>query len=338
MAVIAFLSSTTLWGLLYGLPLVSSFRWPVKHFLPFLVFLIPLAAPTFDRLLAWRPAVAWCALAATLAIPVGLPLSAQARRAPSPIELKQTIDAYAGDRLLAEADPKARIATFRTLGSTGFAPQLLSHNFATLFGFRQVGGYEPLMSQSTVETTVATDFATFNVVPERVDRDPFQRLGQWGAASLLAPTDLRLRQHLPATGVVRLVASNGGLDLYRNLLARPIVENLTLGTSLDATFTTNRIRFQAGGDGAAVRVAVAPLAGWSWTLNGQSMGRPDEHPEGGFVVGIPPGSHDIELHYRTPRLALGLIVGACGWLALLGAVLGSRVASRRHAGRPAPST
>lgn len=323
-ACLAFLSTTTLWGLLYGLPLVSSFRWPVKHYLPFLVFLIPLGAPAFDRLLERRPAVAWTVLAATLAIPVLLPWSELARRAPSPIALQQPIDIYAGDRLLAEADADARVASFRTLGSTGFAPQLLTHNFATLFGFRQVGGYEPLMSRRAVETTVATDFATFNVVPETVDRDRFRRLGLWGAATVLAPTDPRLRQKLPATGAARLAASNGGLDLYRNLLARPIVENLALGRGLDATYTTNRVRFQVDGDGAAVRVAVTPLPGWSWTLDGESMGRPDEHPAGGFVVGVPPGRHQVRLRYRTPRLDLGLAVGALGWLALLTGALISR--------------
>ncbi|MDA8018632.1 MAG: hypothetical protein MPN21_14420 [Thermoanaerobaculia bacterium] len=323
-AALAFLSTTAWWGILYGLPVVSSFRWPIKHFLPFLYYLIPLAAVGFDRLLAQRRRTAVAFLGVTLAIPLWITHIPEARAAISPITLKEPLHVYRDDRLLGEANPSGRFATFRTLGSTAFAPQLLTHNFATMFGFRHVGGYEPLMSQTAVATSVATDFATFNVVPETVSRDIFQRLAEWGVSDVLAPTDPRLRQHLPATGAVRLSASNGGIDLYRNLLARPIIENLTTQEAIEGTFTTNSVRFEVSGQGTAVRLALLPLPGWSASVDGAASGRPREHPDGGFVVGVPPGRHHVELRYSTPFLTLGIVVGSLSWIAALVSLLRRR--------------
>lgn len=323
-AALAFLSTTTLWGVLYGLPVISSFRWPIKHYLPFLVLLLPTAVPAFEHLRQRRPRTAVAALLAALVVPLALPLDPQARSAPSPIRLAHALEVYETDRLLAEGDANGRFATVRTLGSTAFAPQLLTHNFATLFGFRQVGGYEPLMSRSAVETQVATDFATFHVVPEQVGPEFFQRLGRWGVSDVLAPTDPRLRGSLPASGAARLAASNGGIDLYENLVARPIVEDLGTGEALETTQTANRIRFRTEGPGRAVRLALTPLPGWTWSLDGREAGRPDEHPDGGFVVGIPPGNHEVELRYRTPRLQAGMTLGAAGWLVVLASFLRRR--------------
>ncbi|NOK18051.1 YfhO family protein [Corallococcus carmarthensis] len=47
------------------------------------------------------------------------------------------------------------------------------------------------------------------------------------------------------------------------------------------------------------------------------------------AVAVPAGRHVVALHYRTPGLTAGLVVGALAWLGLLAACLARRLAARR---------
>lgn len=47
------------------------------------------------------------------------------------------------------------------------------------------------------------------------------------------------------------------------------------------------------------------------------------------AVAVPAGHHRVELHYRTPGLNAGLLVGAAAWLGLLAACVGRRLQERR---------
>ncbi|GMU09723.1 YfhO family protein [Corallococcus caeni] len=84
---------------------------------------------------------------------------------------------------------------------------------------------------------------------------------------------------------------------------------------------------------AVVVVNDALQPGWRATVDGQDV---PILPANVAVraVAVPAGRHVVELHYRTPGLTAGLVVGAVAWLGLLLACLGTRFAPRRRQAAP----
>lgn len=329
---LALVSSTEAWGTVYGLPLLSSFRWPFKHFLFLWLYIVPAAALAVETLLIRRRTRSrsiwplWLLLGSALSAHPLLLLQQGDRASFGAVSLPEPIERYRLGPLVRLLDPHGRVAVFRGVGAERIlpakaAPSLLPFNWATLLGVYQFSGYEPLLSRESLRLTLDTKFGVLDADSANTSAHAFSHLGRWSVTDVLAPSRPGVRASIQSSGAVRLVTSHNGIDLYKTLVYRPLVERLdgsgTSGIS-NLEVRTNSIEFEVTSDIAApLRVAVTPLDGWTVYVDGKDAGPPDEYQDFGVVLHPPVGRHSIGLRYVEPRFAAGVALAALGAVLVL---------------------
>lgn len=349
LAGLALLASTSAWTRLYGLPLISSFRWPAKNFFFFVFGAVPAVAWTYERLFRARPRAALAALVLSLAGSVGLLGLPDARRSMGEATLAHPVEHY--ERHLAEACPEpGRIAALRVDGTLDaerwdeLAPYLAAYNYATLFGRHQIGGYEPMVSEMHYRLSAGMNY-TATLPLRRATPEVLRHLGSWGVTCVLVPdlpgVDAALadRAGVSRLGLSRLGVKNG-IAAYR-LDGAPVAAwkgpRGDVEGAVPFRWTASGLeldRVGGGGEEGLLRIAVAPMPRWSVELRGGSdpgsewsdvapTTRLD--PAAGLFVELPEGGVDLRLTYRDPLFAAGL------WVALLAvAVVGLGLVFRRR--------
>ncbi|MDA8016313.1 MAG: hypothetical protein MPN21_02595 [Thermoanaerobaculia bacterium] len=324
-AAIAIVASTKLWGLAYGLPLISLFRWPFKSFLFFLLFTVPPAAWSLERLARRHRLAAILVLATVLGGNLAVVGQAPARASFGFLTVPEPVQQYQQRSPLPVTEPPRRTASFRP-EERPVAPEVVPHlrffNLATLLGEDpHFGGYEPLISASAFGNALGTRAGLITATPALTSPDALRHLGNWGVGTLLTPRDPHLYRALLESGLAEPAETTRWVQVFELTSHRPIVEDLRTGHALPFQMNTNGIELEVESPGTAIRAAVEPLAGWTWSLDGDRQGPPQEHPDGGWALPVPPGRHHIELDYEAPGFRAGLAGALLGTIALLVAIL-----------------
>lgn len=327
-ATATFLAATPLWHVFYGVPLLSFFGWPFKSFLFVGLYLTPLAAWGLQKL--WRRTPRWTALlvAACAAAQLAVAASPETAKPFSPARVDQamTVGKHPLKPWMSE---EGRVATLVRAG--GRVPTfddrraLLAYQFPTLVERPHLAGYDALVGKRQHDISRSAMFGIAVAFPETSYADLAEDYGGWGVRYLLTPVDGELRRLLVSSGRFEYLASAEGGSLFRNLAYRPVVENLVPGRpSPTHRWLANSVVLESDGPPALFRVAVAEIDGWTWSLDGETQGRPALSPFGGFQMAVPPGRHAVELRYETPGFSTGLGIAGAATALFLIAVLWRR--------------
>jgi len=338
LSLVFFLASTELWGLVWGLPMVSMFRWPVKHFLLFVVLAVPPAILALERLALRLPRFTYLLLVPTLLAGPYLAFNRE-QVTLGPFTLDRRVEELRELPVFAAADQESRFVTFHGSGRDrpqrhGWSPLFLSHNLASLFGVSALGGYEPLASEVSVRASFGA-----GAFPADATANPalLAHLAANGVGNIVAPPMGSVRKALAVAPGLRFVGNFGEVDLYHLDTVRPIVEVLEGRLTQPPRWGLRTLDFAVEGP-AWVRIALSAIPGWEIQIDGQNGGPPALHPDGGFALEVPAGAHQVHLVYEAPGYRLGKLLAATALLLLLVGALFERRKKAATVGEPGEPT
>ncbi|MEM6794938.1 MAG: hypothetical protein AAF725_13245, partial [Acidobacteriota bacterium] len=333
-AALAFLAATPAWRLIYGLPVLSTFRWPAKTFLFFFFASVPAICLAFETFSERRPRRARAAAALALLSCVGVLLVPEWRRSMGEATLERPLAEYRGH--LAELCPgPGRIVALRQIDTPApvpwdqLAPLMAGYNYATLLERHQLGGYEPLVSTLHYRLSARMSY-TATLPIEAVQRpEVLRHLAWWGVDCVLVPEFEGVRETLALAPSLRPSGSRSGILAYR-LDAAPLVAPVDRpGRALDFEWTRSGLTVRLSGESGPLRVAVAPAGSWRVVADGSRPAEWRLDPRAGLVIEPPPGARRLTLEYRDPALEAGLLIAAlAAACALLARLLARRLDAR----------
>ncbi len=265
-----FVFSTEAYGWLYGLPVLSSFRWPFKSmfFVGFLATLVAFLvyARWFERggrIRSIAIAGAFVALASNLAVIFDREL----RRPFSDYCMSGDVSAFRASPSLASADLEHfRVAT---LAETTTRPDEISSrlgfNFATLHGSMQIGGYDPLVPE--VNHELAGGLYYRSELAKIPSEETSRYLGTWAVRYFLADNTPLLTSHLDAQKHLSRLSSDESVVVYENRVVVPLVflENSNGIQALPFRWIANGIEVDTGDSPGRVWVGLAGIPGYRAT-------------------------------------------------------------------------
>jgi hypothetical protein len=307
-AAVAFLCTTQAYGLVYGVPLLSSFRWPFKSFLLFLAFATVAAAGTCDLLRRRRPRLGTAlvllffggAIATNLAVIFNpkndLPFG------PNGLE-RDVAD------LVAETHARLPLAEDGRVVSLWLSPgeprisRFLVFNFSTLAQTYHLGGYDPLVSRQHRKLAMGLEFS--NIFRWGLTRKALDHLSAWSVRYLLVPEDDRLRPLLTAWPRLRLLSTKDGFEVWENPAALPIASFIEDPYHpVPHIWSTNEIRVYPQGQSGALRLTLASLPEYRASVDGRPATLAED-PRQRLVVNVPPGTEEVVVLYVSSRFRLG---------------------------------
>lgn len=318
--IFALLMSTSLYWLLYQLPIFNVLRWPFKGF-PIAAFFLLL--PAASALAAWaaqRPhriylaaGLVWLNLLLELAV-----LAPTHWRAPiGDWQFERTVKELRASPFLRAISDQGRVALLAADSDPKEKgrPLALGFLYATLFGKYHVHGYDPLKARINVELgyQIAND-GEMRVLP-----------GEWPklfpklkARYLILHATSDLLAEVETTPGVQRLKTAEGLVLFENLEALPIVSRAEEGKPIPFRWRTNGLELDLPPDfpGGHLLIVVAGLKGYRWYLDGEDQGEPElayQLP----ILPVPPGAGHVELRYHDRGFVLGMALCMLGLLATL---------------------
>lgn len=314
---LALVLSTRAFGLMYHLPLLSSFRWPFKSFLIVLAFFSVAAAGAFDACFsAPRRALRWAAAAL-----VGAAILGNAA-----IVGSQSLDAPFGpnrvDRDVAELRAEAarlfpldrgRVVSLWMSPLEPRIHRLLPFNYATLAGAYHLGGYDPLIAEENLELALHLEYS--NIFRYKLTRERLDYLSSWSVRFLTVPRSSMyppiggLRPALSRFSQLRLSFRDQAIEVWENGAALPFAYFPGPPFApVEVEWRSSSMRLETRGRGGWLRVNVAPLDGYEWSADGRDMGAPRVDEERHLVLEVPGGTEEVEIRYVPVAFRLGVFV------------------------------
>lgn len=331
-ALIALTLSTRAAGVLYHLPLFSSFRWPFKNFLFCLLFLTVALAGAFDVLWRRRPALRFLGAALLVA---GIGTQAFFALSPSwssvfgPNRIAQSVAEWRREAARRLPLAEGRIVSLWMNPSLPRIDRLLVFNYATLAGGYHLGGYEPMISQEHLELAVGLEYS--NIFRYELTEESLAYLSSWSVRYLIAPDEEQYGPIFARFPQLRLISRADGIVVYENTRAEPFAYLLRTEAPpvpLEVEWRPGGVRVATGGRGGLLRLSVAPLPWYVYSLDGEDAGSVSYDEKRHVLVEVPPGTGVVEVRYvNVPFLAGSGVAGA-----FLVAVMATWALRRRRSG------
>lgn len=316
-AAAAFVLSTRAFGVMYHVPVLSSFRWPFKSFLVVLCFLSIAVAGAAD---------AWLGSRRKAVRRIGALLLVTGIAGNVAIVFSRSLDAPFGpnrvDREVAELRREAArrfpLARGRvvSLWLSPLEPEIhryLIFDYATLVGAYHLGGYDPLIAKENLELALRLEYS--NIFRYRLTRQMLDYLSAWSVRFFIVPESRmfpgidELRPALERFPELRRVYRGDGLEVWENDAASPFA--YFAGDPIapaEVEWGTSSVRVATAGRGGSLRVNVAPLDWYEWTADGRDMGAVGYDEERHLVVEVPAGTEEVIVRYVNVPFRLGLFV------------------------------
>ncbi len=335
-AAAAFALSTRAYGMMYFVPLLSSFRWPFKSFLIFLFFLAIAAAGAYES--AWRDRRRWVR-------GLGLALLLSGIVANVTIVMVPSFDIPFGPNRIDKDVKEIRreIAGFFPLEkgrvvSLWLSPlepriyRLLVFNYATLAGAYHLGGYDPLIARENLELAVNLEYS--NIFRYELTQESLDYLSSWSVRFLMVPEREEFHRVFARFPQLRRVYRGHGIEVYENAAALPFAYFPGPEiTPVPVDWEVNGLRIPTAGRGGLLRIGVAPLSWYVWSVDGREMG-PVSYDEGRhLLLEVPPGAREVRVRYVDVPFLLGVGV-LLAFILAVGSTWALRRMSRRRASNP----
>lgn len=311
-AVTALVLSTAAYGIMFYVPLLSSFRWPFKSFLFVLFFLTPALAAAYDRLFnderAWMRRLGAVAAVLALAGNVAVLLTPSWNIPFGPNRVEESVASLrqkAAERYPLE---NGRVISMWMNPSEPEIHRYLVFNHATLVGAYHMGGYDPLISAEHLQLAINLEYS--NIFRYELDPKGLEYLSSWSVRFMMVPEKPELQKVLARFPSLRLMHRANGLEVYENAGALPFAYFLDPSapgglTPVDVDWGASGLRLATGGRGGTLRLNVAPLPWYVWSADDERMGPvvydEQRHP----VLDVPPGTQEVEMRYVDVPFLVG---------------------------------
>ncbi|MEM6793490.1 MAG: hypothetical protein AAF725_05880 [Acidobacteriota bacterium] len=327
-ALLLFASSTALWGLAYGLPVVSSLRWPFKAFGVAVFYLFLLLAGAYGALASspnpWVRRAAVALLATSLASHAWLIGHPSWDRPLGPNRIDRDVEEIR--REVAAVVPEGGRAV--SLWLSPLEPRLdrfLIFQYATLAGAYHLGGYEPMIARTNFELAKRLEYS--NIYRYELNRRSLDDLSARSVRFLIAPTRPEFQEIFGRFPQLRLAHRDAQLEVWENGGALPFAFfRRAPSRALKTRFGPGGVSVEAGGGaGGSLILTVAPLeVGYRWFADGVAMGPPPSDGER-LLLEVPPGTERVEVRYVDVPLQLGCGLAAAFALSAAGIALSRRL-------------
>lgn len=327
-ALFALVLSTRAYAVFYHVPLLSSFRWPFKSFLFFLLFLAVAVAGGIDAL--WRSRRPPVRLFGAVLLLAGLLTHAFFGLSPawSAVFGPNRVDEAVAElrRETAERFPlsKGRIVSLWMNPSEPRIHRLLIFNYATLVGGFHLGGYEPMISKEHLELAVRLEYS--NIFRYELNEESLAYLSSWAVRFLVAPDKPELVRVFARFPQLRRISQGDGIVVYENTRAEPFAYLARPGSPpvpIEVEWRPSSVRLKTEGRGGRLRLAVAPLPWYVYSLDGEDAGGVAYDEKRHVVLEVPPGVEVVEVRYVDVPFRIGVGV-ALAFLVVLGAIWARR--------------
>lgn len=333
-SLVALVFATRAHGLFYGVPLMSSFRWPFKYFLLFLFFAAVATGgcgALLQRITGWWRWLAPALLAAALASHGVIGLQRTWDRPFGPNRLDQPIAALEAEIDAMLPDTPGRVVSLWMKPLHPRIERLLVFNYATLVGAYHLGGYDPLIAAENLELALNLEFS--NIFRNRLSPELLAYLSAWGVRYFTVPERPAFQRALGAFPQLVRRFQAGGIEVWENRGAQPIAHfQRAASTALPFTWGINDLRIATSGQGGVLQVALAPLPWYVWSADGVEQGAVTYDQRRQMQLAVPPGTQVVVVRYVDVPFRLGSGICAAFVLSVLGCWL---LRARRQHGSPA---
>ena len=326
------LASSRFWGVVYTVPVLSSFRWPFKHFLLFLGFGTVAALACGEILLRRSPKAGSFLvpgmLLLAITIHIGVLLDPANDRPFGPSRLEEDVQVLVEETRERLGDPEAgRVISLWLLPNAPHISRYLVFNFATLARAHHLGGYDPLVARWNLDLAMNLEFS--NIFRWSLERESLDHLSAWSVRYFLIPEEERLQGLLEAFPQLRRRSSKNGIEVWENPAAVPFAALADAPyDALEVRWGIDEVRIRTEGRGGDLRLTLLPWPGYEAEADGRSVELVMDSRQR-LVARVPSGTEEVVQRGRDPRFRIGL---ALAFVAILAFYAWVRHESRRGAG------
>lgn len=221
-------------------------------------------------------------------------------------------------------DPsRGRVFTYNVKGrNSGRIAKFLTFNFATLYGFNHLGGYEPLISDLNNALGLGLHYSSD--YSREFSTELLDYLIFWSVRYVVAEDVYENLADLDSFSVLQRIYQADGVVVYENTEALPLVyfkDNPE--EKLDFEFGVNEVRIYPNIDRErTVMVTVAPIKGYSYSLDGRAFVKINQESDKPVKLLVPGGAKEVVLRYTDEAFMFGLKVSAVFWVIVVVSVVG----------------
>ena len=308
LALTALALSSSLYAYFYPLPLFNRFIGPYKYFQFFIFFVTVALAGTaqgvLDQFKTRRaaPVLLLFALAVFLNI-------ATIQRQPLNVIAPHVLDVPPRLEALATIKPEAgRVFTVgRRAESDSY--RYVTYNYATLFGYDHVGGFDALRSRVTNELALGLNIQ--NVYRSPLTPSLLDYLSSWNVRYIVSDHELATAE-LPQLNLLSAVEQ---VYVYENTRALPLVR--------DPARPDQAVPYRRGVNGLEMYpvtdephtlvVAIAALPNWTYAIN-DGRARWVTPAAGPIELAVPAGTDKVIVEYVDRQFIKGVVLFMLFWL------------------------
>jgi len=312
LAIASLLLSSYLYIVFYQVPGFNVLRWPIKFYYFFLFFglmslltLCQVIVTRHNSRVAWPVQVLLAFLVIVNALIVWH--YRESRFASWNIEVPPNLD------LINHIGQDGRMLLYKIPAETA-SYRVATFMYATLFNRFQYNGYDPLIARINLEQTGS--FSLNGVISDTITQARLDHFSQWAVRYLVTTSEPSTVAELEAFDTLKLIYAADDFRVYENSAAKPFVYgsdaaqkpfSYSLGINTIDIYPADWDRAQV------VTVAMAPLPGWHYTVDGEAMGSIST-TQGPITFVVPPQTKRVQLHFVSKPWRRGLTISALFWL------------------------
>ena len=313
-ALIAYLLSTSLYGYLYELPIISHFARAHKT-VPFFIFFLTLAIIGIASAVAeTSKALGKKAIYSIVFLSLAINILVVWNNKDTAWSIKE----LSSPLTIVQKDIRPeRGRTFSFVDKLDYEDySFTTYNFASLYGLNDFAGYDTLIAKINYELTLYLDAkAVFLGFP---DKDLLDYLSSWSVRYLITRNNINAQNYFNQHAQLKPLYQDEAILLYENTNALPYVYSPTEPKkTVPHEFRVNEVNiYPTDHTPHQLIVNIAPLPRYVVYFDDRKIGRvvPAYGP---IMINVPADTTHILVRYEDPLFQLGVTLFLATWLSLL---------------------